>query len=61
MLVQWSWFASGLPCATRVAGYWVVWHRGERWYVGMAVPENGVGGPLGVAEYLDVEAAVPKL
>jgi hypothetical protein len=34
---------------------------GERWYVGIAVPENGVGGPLGVAEYLDVGAAVPKL
>jgi hypothetical protein len=29
--------------------------------VGMAVPENGVGGSLGMAEQLDVRVAVPKL
>jgi hypothetical protein len=27
----------------------------------MAVPEGGVGGPLGVAEQLDVGAAASKL
>jgi hypothetical protein len=32
----------------------------ERWYVGMAVPEGGVGGLLGVVEQLDVGAAAPK-
>ena len=26
------------------------WLECERWYVGMAVPEGGVGGLLGVAE-----------
>ena len=28
------------------------WLECERWYVGMAVPEGGVGGPLGVVEQL---------
>jgi hypothetical protein len=37
------------------------WLECERWYVGMAVPDSGVGGPLGVAEQLDVGAAAPKL
>jgi hypothetical protein len=32
----------------------------ERWYVGMAVPEDDVGGLLGMAEQLDVGAAAPK-
>jgi hypothetical protein len=32
----------------------------ERWYVGMAVPEDGVGGLPGVVEQLDVGAAAPK-
>jgi hypothetical protein len=27
-----------------------LWLECERWYVGMAVPEGGVGGLLGVAE-----------
>jgi hypothetical protein len=37
------------------------WLECERWYVGMAVLEAGVGGPLGVAEQVDVGAASPKL
>jgi hypothetical protein len=37
------------------------WLECERWYVGMAVPEGGAGGLLGVAERLDVGAATPKL
>jgi hypothetical protein len=32
----------------------------ERWYVGTAVPEGGVGGLPGVVEQLDVGAAAPK-
>jgi hypothetical protein len=32
----------------------------ERWYVGTAVLEDGVGGLPGVVEQLDVEAAAPK-
>jgi hypothetical protein len=32
----------------------------ERWYVGTAVPEDGVGGLPGVVEQLDVGAAAPK-
>ena len=36
----------GWPC--RAAS----WLECERWYVGMAVPEGGVGGPLGVVEQL---------
>jgi hypothetical protein len=38
-----------------------LWLECERWYVGTAVPEGGVGGLLGVAEQLDVGAAAPKL
>jgi hypothetical protein len=37
--------ASGLEC--------------ERCHVGMVVPDGSVGGPLGVAEQLDVGAAAP--
>jgi hypothetical protein len=33
----------------------------ERWYVGMAVPEGGVGGLPGVVEQLDVGAAALKV
>jgi hypothetical protein len=32
----------------------------ERWYVGAAVLEGGVGGLPGVVEQLDVGAAAPK-
>jgi hypothetical protein len=32
----------------------------ERWYVGTAVSEGGVGGLPGVVEQLDVGAAAPK-
>jgi hypothetical protein len=36
------------------------WLECERWYVGMAVPEGGVGGSLGVAKQLDIGAVAPK-
>jgi hypothetical protein len=32
------------------------WLKYERWYIGMTVPEGGVGSLLGVAEHLDVGA-----
>jgi hypothetical protein len=32
----------------------------KQWYVGMAVPADGVGGLLGVVEQLDVGAAALK-
>jgi hypothetical protein len=63
-VVRGLWSASSLLCVAWVAAGCVV-QRGcssyERWYVGMAVPEGGVGGLLGVAEQLDVEAAAPDL
>jgi hypothetical protein len=37
------------------------WLECERWYIGMVVPEGGVGGPLGIAKQVDVGAAAPKL
>lgn len=37
------------------------WLERERWHVGKAVSEGGVGGLLGVAERLDVGAVAPKL
>jgi hypothetical protein len=37
-----------------------LWLEFERWYVGTAVPEGGVGGLSGVVEQLDVGAAAPK-
>jgi hypothetical protein len=36
------------------------WLECERWHVGMAVPEGGVGGPFGVTEQVDVGAAAPS-
>jgi hypothetical protein len=47
MLVRRPWSASGVLCAAWAAGCRVVRRRGsecERRYVGMAVPEGGVGG-----------------
>jgi hypothetical protein len=37
------------------------WLERERWYVGMVVPEGGVGGLLGVAELLDVRVVAPEV
>jgi hypothetical protein len=37
------------------------WLEHERWYVGTAVPEGGVGGLLGVVEQLDAGAAAPEV
>jgi hypothetical protein len=38
----------------------VPWLECERWRVGMAVPEGGVGSPFGVTEQVDVRAAAPR-
>jgi hypothetical protein len=37
------------------------WLESERWHIGMAVPEGGVGGLLGVVDQLDVGAAARKV
>jgi hypothetical protein len=64
MLVRRLWSASGFLCAVLDCG-WLCraasWLECERWYVGMAVPEGGIGGLLGVVEPVDVGAAAPEL
>jgi hypothetical protein len=57
--VVYEWFAlCSLGCG--VLSRAALWLMCERWYVGMAVPEGGVGGLLGEAEWLDVGAAAPN-
>jgi hypothetical protein len=46
---------SSLGCGR--LGCAALWLEFERWYVGTAVPEGGVGGQLGVVEQLDVGVA----
>jgi hypothetical protein len=54
MLVRRPWSASGLLCAVWAAGGCraASWLDCERWHIRMAVPDGGVGGPLGVVEQL---------
>jgi hypothetical protein len=53
---RFSLFGLGLGCLGRAALRLEL----ERWYVGTAVPEDGVGGLPGVVEQLDVGAAATK-
>jgi hypothetical protein len=52
-----------LPCVVWDAGYRVVTLRLDHahGYIRMMVPKGGGGGPLGVAEELDIWTMVPTL